>query len=130
MLTSSRPRGRWARKAIHVVYGHGGERVREALAGEGLDWALQAQQLGTGHAVLQAIPRVPDSHTALILYGDVPLLGRQTLAQLVALAGPRQVALLTMTVADPGGIRTDRARRPGAGGAHRGAEGCLGRSSV
>jgi bifunctional UDP-N-acetylglucosamine pyrophosphorylase/glucosamine-1-phosphate N-acetyltransferase len=90
-------------QAIHVVYGHGGERVREALAGEGLDWALQAQQLGTGHAVSQAIPRVPDSHMALILYGDVPLLGRQTLAQLVALAGPRQVALLTMTVADPSG---------------------------
>jgi bifunctional UDP-N-acetylglucosamine pyrophosphorylase/glucosamine-1-phosphate N-acetyltransferase len=89
--------------AIHVVYGHGGERVREALAGEALEWVLQAQQLGTGHAVLQAIPRVPDGHTALILYGDVPLLSQQTLAELVALAGPRQVALLTMTVDDPSG---------------------------
>ena len=89
--------------AIHVVYGHGGERVREALAGEPVEWTLQAQQLGTGHAVLQAIPKVPDEHTALILYGDVPLLGRQTLAELVALAGPRQVALLTMTVDDPTG---------------------------
>jgi bifunctional UDP-N-acetylglucosamine pyrophosphorylase/glucosamine-1-phosphate N-acetyltransferase len=89
--------------AIHIVYGHGGERVREALAGEALQWTLQAQQLGTGHAVLQAIPNVPDDHVALILYGDVPLLGHQTLAQLVALAGPRQVALLTMTVDDPTG---------------------------
>jgi bifunctional UDP-N-acetylglucosamine pyrophosphorylase/glucosamine-1-phosphate N-acetyltransferase len=93
--------------AIHVVYGHGGERVREAmsgqLAGEPVQWALQAQQLGTGHAVLQAIPGVPDDHLALVLYGDVPLLSRQTLAQLVALAGPRQVALLTMTVDDPTG---------------------------
>jgi bifunctional UDP-N-acetylglucosamine pyrophosphorylase/glucosamine-1-phosphate N-acetyltransferase len=89
--------------AVHVVYGHGGERVREALAAEAVEWALQAQQLGTGHAVLQAIPKVPDEHTALILYGDVPLLSRQTLAQLVALAGPRQVALLTMTVDDPSG---------------------------
>jgi bifunctional UDP-N-acetylglucosamine pyrophosphorylase/glucosamine-1-phosphate N-acetyltransferase len=89
--------------AIHVVYGHGGERVREALAAEALQWTLQAQQLGTGHAVLQAIPHVPDDHVALILYGDVPLLGRQTLMQLVALAGPRQVALLTMTVDDPTG---------------------------
>ncbi|HEV2444075.1 MAG TPA: bifunctional UDP-N-acetylglucosamine diphosphorylase/glucosamine-1-phosphate N-acetyltransferase GlmU [Steroidobacteraceae bacterium] len=89
--------------AIHVVYGHGGERVREALAAEGVEWTLQAQQLGTGHAVLQAIPKVPDDHVALILYGDVPLLSRQTLAQLVALAGPRQVALLTMTVDDPTG---------------------------
>ena len=89
--------------AIHVVYGHGGERVREALAGEPVEWALQAEQLGTGHAVLQAIPRVPDDHVVLILYGDVPLLGRQTLVELVALAGPRQVALLTMTVDDPTG---------------------------
>jgi bifunctional UDP-N-acetylglucosamine pyrophosphorylase / glucosamine-1-phosphate N-acetyltransferase len=89
--------------AIHVVYGHGGESVREALAGDAVAWTLQAQQLGTGHAVLQAIPRVPDDHMALILYGDVPLLGAQTLAQLVALAGPRQVALLTMTVDDPTG---------------------------
>ncbi|HEX5459394.1 MAG TPA: bifunctional UDP-N-acetylglucosamine diphosphorylase/glucosamine-1-phosphate N-acetyltransferase GlmU [Steroidobacteraceae bacterium] len=89
--------------AIHVVYGHGGERVREALAGAPVEWTLQAQQLGTGHAVLQAIPKVPDEHTTLILYGDVPLLGRQTLAELVALAGPREVALLTMTVDDPTG---------------------------
>lgn len=89
--------------AIHVVYGHGGERVREALAKEAVEWALQAQQLGTGHAVLQAIPNVPDDHVALILYGDVPLLSRQTLVQLVALAAPRQVALLTMTVDDPTG---------------------------
>ena len=89
--------------AVHVVYGHGGERVREALAGEPVEWTLQAQQLGTGHAVLQAIPKVPDDHVALILYGDVPLLGRETLAQLVAFTGPRQVALLTMTVDDPAG---------------------------
>ncbi len=89
--------------AIRVVYGHGGERVREVLAGEAVAWTLQAQQLGTGHAVLQAIPQVPADHVALILYGDVPLLGTQTLAQLVALAGPSQVALLTMTVDDPTG---------------------------
>lgn len=89
--------------AIHVVYGHGGECVREALADEPVTWTVQAKQLGTGHAVLQAIPHVPDDHVALILYGDVPLLSHQTLAQLVALAGPRQVALLTMTVDDPTG---------------------------
>jgi bifunctional UDP-N-acetylglucosamine pyrophosphorylase/glucosamine-1-phosphate N-acetyltransferase len=89
--------------AVHVVYGHGGERVREALAAEPVQWTLQAQQLGTGHAVLQAIPKVPDGHVALILYGDVPLLGRETLLGLVALAGPREVALLTMTLNDPTG---------------------------
>ncbi|HEX8756153.1 MAG TPA: bifunctional UDP-N-acetylglucosamine diphosphorylase/glucosamine-1-phosphate N-acetyltransferase GlmU [Steroidobacteraceae bacterium] len=103
--------------AIHVVYGHGGERVREALAGQPVQWTLQAQQLGTGHAVLQAIPKVPDDHVALILYGDVPLLDRETLAQLAALAGPGQVALLTMTVDDP----TDYGRvvRDGAGRVQR-----------
>lgn len=89
--------------AIHVVYGHGGERVREALSREAVDWTPQAEQLGTGHAVLQAVPKVPDNHIALILYGDVPLLGRETLLDLAALAGPRQVALLTMTVDDPTG---------------------------
>ena len=89
--------------AIHVVYGHGGERVREALAREQVQWTLQAQQLGTGHAVLQAVPKVPDDHVVLILYGDVPLLSRQTLLDLLAVAGPRQVALLTMIVSDPAG---------------------------
>jgi bifunctional UDP-N-acetylglucosamine pyrophosphorylase/glucosamine-1-phosphate N-acetyltransferase len=89
--------------AIHVVYGHGGERVREALASEQVQWTLQAQQLGTGHAVLQAVPKVPDDHVVVVLYGDVPLLGRQTLLDLIAVAGPRRVALLTMTVSDPAG---------------------------
>jgi bifunctional UDP-N-acetylglucosamine pyrophosphorylase / glucosamine-1-phosphate N-acetyltransferase len=90
-------------EAIHVVYGHGGERVREALAAERVEWTQQARQLGTGHAVLQAIPKVPDDHMALVLYGDTPLLDRQTLLDLVARAGPRQVALLTMTPDDPTG---------------------------
>lgn len=88
---------------IHVVYGHGGERVRQSLPAEPVHWTLQAQQLGTGHAVLQAIPQVADEHVVLVLYGDVPLLGRQTLADLVALAGERQLALLTMMVDDPSG---------------------------
>jgi bifunctional UDP-N-acetylglucosamine pyrophosphorylase/glucosamine-1-phosphate N-acetyltransferase len=103
--------------AIHVVYGHGGERVREALAKEPVQWTAQPQQLGTGHAVLQAIPKVPEDHVALILYGDVPLLGRQTLHDLAALAGPRQVALLTMTVNDPAGY--GRIVRDGQGGVQR-----------
>lgn len=89
--------------AIHVVYGHGGERVREALAKENVEWTLQAQQLGTGHAVQQAIPKVPDEHRVLILYGDVPLLGRATLERLVAATQGEDVALLTMTPDDPTG---------------------------
>src|SRR5512134_1824728 len=58
---------------IHVVYGHGGERVRETLSQAPVTWALQAEQLGTGHAVQQAMPGVPDDHLVLVLYGDVPL---------------------------------------------------------
>jgi len=103
--------------AVHVVYGHGGERVREALAKEAVEWTLQAQQLGTGHAVLQAIAKVPDGHLTLVLYGDVPLLSRETLRDLLALAGPRQVALLTMTLNDPSGY--GRIVRDGQGGVAR-----------
>lgn len=89
--------------AIHVVYGHGGERVREALAGEAVDWTLQAEQLGTGHAVMQVAPKLPDDHLLLILYGDVPLNRRATLEQLVALAGPKALGLLTMVLDEPAG---------------------------
>jgi bifunctional UDP-N-acetylglucosamine pyrophosphorylase / glucosamine-1-phosphate N-acetyltransferase len=83
--------------AIHVVYGHGGERVREVFAAEQLSWALQADRLGTGHALLQVMPQIPGNHIVLVLYGDVPLITRETLEGLLALAGKRQVALLTMT---------------------------------
>ena len=54
--------------AVHIVYGHGGEQVRQALAAEPVNWVLQAQQLGTGHAVAQAMPAIPDDHDVLILY--------------------------------------------------------------
>src|SRR5215469_16357526 len=83
-------------EAIHVVYGHGGERVREALAHEQLSWTLQAEQLGTGHALRQAMPQIPDDHQVLVLYGDVPLISHATLAQLLGLAGPHGVCLLTV----------------------------------
>ncbi|HSY07443.1 MAG TPA: bifunctional UDP-N-acetylglucosamine diphosphorylase/glucosamine-1-phosphate N-acetyltransferase GlmU [Steroidobacteraceae bacterium] len=89
--------------AIHVVYGHGAEQVREAFKGEALSWVLQERQLGTGHAVLQALPRIPDGHTVLVLYGDVPLIRRETLEGLLKLAGPKTLAVLTVMLADPGG---------------------------
>ncbi len=89
--------------AIHVVYGHGGERVREAFAGESVEWTLQAEQLGTGHAVMQVAPKLPDDHVVLILSGDVPLNQRATLEQLVGLAGPKTFGLLTMVLDDPAG---------------------------
>jgi len=89
--------------AVHVVYGHGGDRVREALQEERVSWMLQAQRLGTGHATMQAMPNVPDDHLTLVLYGDVPLVSGRTLAELLALAGPKQISLLTMVLDDPTG---------------------------
>ena len=94
-----------------VVYGHGGEHVREALSAADLAWAKQEPQLGTGHAVLQALPAlgaVPSAPTfadslTLILYGDVPLTRIDTLQALLAVAGVDRLALLTANVADPHG---------------------------
>jgi bifunctional UDP-N-acetylglucosamine pyrophosphorylase / glucosamine-1-phosphate N-acetyltransferase len=88
---------------IQVVYGHGGERVREALKNEKVSWVLQAEQLGTGHAVLQAAPEIPPDRMVLVLYGDVPLIRRSTLEELLKLAGPKAMSLLTMNMDDPTG---------------------------
>src|SRR3990172_5895652 len=63
---------------VHIVYGHGGERVRDALKHLKADWVEQARQLGTGHAVMQALPKAKATDTVLILYGDVPLITHST----------------------------------------------------
>src|SRR5882757_6300377 len=89
--------------ATYVVYGHGGDRVLESLKGEPVSWALQAERLGTGHAVMQATPNIPDDHVVLVLYGDVPLISHATLAELLTLCGPKQISLLTMLLPDPSG---------------------------
>jgi len=89
--------------AIHVVYGHGGEQVQEAFAGQGLDWVLQAEQKGTGHAVQQVIPLVDQGDTLLILCGDVPLVQAATLQPLVAAAADGALAVLTTRLEDPTG---------------------------
>jgi bifunctional UDP-N-acetylglucosamine pyrophosphorylase/glucosamine-1-phosphate N-acetyltransferase len=100
--------------SIHVVYGHGGERVREALGTEPVSWTEQAQQLGTGHAVLQVAPQLSDDALILILYGDVPLITRETLEKLIALASARELGLLTVQLDDPTGygrvVRDSRGR--------------------
>ena len=88
---------------IHVVYGHGGDAVRLAVRAENLRWVLQAEQRGTGHAVQQSLPGIPDEHTVLVLYGDVPLIRTDTLRKLLALAGPMSMALLTAKFDDPDG---------------------------
>ena len=88
--------------AIHVVYGHGGEQVRAAFAADtDLHWSEQQQRLGTGHAVAQAMPAVPDAARVLVLYGDVPLIRPQTLQTLLAAEGP--LAVLAAELADPTG---------------------------
>jgi bifunctional UDP-N-acetylglucosamine pyrophosphorylase/glucosamine-1-phosphate N-acetyltransferase len=88
--------------AIHVVYGHGGDAVREAFADQpDLLWAEQARQLGTGHAVQQAMPQVPDAAIVLVLYGDVPLIRADTLRHL--LSQPGRLAVLVAEVANPTG---------------------------
>jgi bifunctional UDP-N-acetylglucosamine pyrophosphorylase / glucosamine-1-phosphate N-acetyltransferase len=90
--------------AIHVVYGHGGEAVREAFAADAdLKWALQAEQLGTGHAVMQAMPAIPDDHRVLVLCGDVPLIKPETLERLAGGGARNKLALLTARVDDATG---------------------------
>jgi bifunctional UDP-N-acetylglucosamine pyrophosphorylase / glucosamine-1-phosphate N-acetyltransferase len=88
--------------AIHVVVGHGSEQVQQALAQYNINWVLQDQQLGTGHAVMQALPAISGASVVLVLYGDVPLTRLSTLQQLVQQAqeGP---ALLTAMLANPQG---------------------------
>ena len=88
---------------VHVVYGHGGEQVRQAVRVPNLRWVLQAKQLGTGHAVQMAMPGVPDTHTVLVLYGDVPLIRTETLRALLALATPTSLGLLTARFDDATG---------------------------
>ena len=103
--------------AIHVVYGHGGEQVRAALADQGLHWVLQAEQHGTGHAVAQAMPAIPDDHVVLVLYGDVPLIEAATLRDLLARAGERAIALLSVMLDDASGY--GRVLRDKAGNVYR-----------
>jgi len=87
---------------IHVVYGHRGEAVRAAFADQAdLVWAEQKQQLGTGHAVQQAMPNVPTDARVLVLYGDVPLITPETLQRLLAASG--RIAVLVADLEDPTG---------------------------
>jgi len=88
---------------IVVVYGHGSEAVRRAIEGEDLRWALQEPQLGTGHAVMQALPHLDLAAPTLVLYGDVPLIGCDTLAGLLAVAGADRLGLLTVELPNPEG---------------------------
>jgi bifunctional UDP-N-acetylglucosamine pyrophosphorylase/glucosamine-1-phosphate N-acetyltransferase len=87
---------------IHVVIGHGADAVRERLAADDLNFVLQDKQLGTGHAVAQAVPFI-ESDTVLILYGDVPLIEVETLQRLLKKVAAKQLGLLTVELDDPTG---------------------------
>lgn len=88
---------------IHTVIGHGAEQVRTATAQSDLSWVLQEQQLGTGHAVAQALPQLPDDASVLVLYGDVPLTRRETLENLISQVSEQSLALLTVNLDNPDG---------------------------
>lgn len=88
---------------ITMVYGHGGEQLKEALAANKVNWALQAEQKGTGHAVKVANEFMPDDQTILILYGDVPLIQTETLERLLAVKPEKGIALLTVKLDNPTG---------------------------
>src|SRR5690606_9127619 len=88
---------------IMVIVGHGAELVEERMAASDVSFILQAQQLGTGHAVQQALPQLRDDVTVLILYGDVPLTRAETLQKLIAGVSGSQMGLLTVNMQNPTG---------------------------
>jgi bifunctional UDP-N-acetylglucosamine pyrophosphorylase / glucosamine-1-phosphate N-acetyltransferase len=97
---------------ILCVYGHGGTQVREAFSEKSISWVHQTEQKGTGHAVAQTLPHIPDDHQVLVLYGDVPLIQTETLQNLINLSNDQNIAILTVTLENPTGygriIRDER----------------------
>jgi bifunctional UDP-N-acetylglucosamine pyrophosphorylase/glucosamine-1-phosphate N-acetyltransferase len=89
---------------VNIIYGHGGEMLKEALQHNELNWCLQAEQLGTGHAVQQAVPNISDNEDVLILVGDAPLIKQHTLEQLLEVKKQADLALLTVNLDDPTGM--------------------------
>ena len=90
-------------QALHIVIGHGADRVRNGVSAERVSWVLQAEQLGTGHAVQQTVPGLAQTGTTLILYGDVPLIGQRSLRLLLDAVAAGAVGLLTVDLAEPAG---------------------------
>ncbi|MCW8920923.1 MAG: bifunctional UDP-N-acetylglucosamine diphosphorylase/glucosamine-1-phosphate N-acetyltransferase GlmU, partial [Sedimenticola sp.] len=88
---------------VAVVYGHGGELVQQKITDGSLIWAEQAEQLGTGHAVEQAMFAMADMDRVLVLYGDVPLTSTETLNNLIKRSAETSLSLLTVTLENPSG---------------------------
>jgi bifunctional UDP-N-acetylglucosamine pyrophosphorylase / glucosamine-1-phosphate N-acetyltransferase len=108
---------RLAPRRLCVVVGHGAQAVRDRLGDAPVSWAVQEQQLGTGHAVVQALPQLESEGTVLVLYGDVPLIAEGTLRALVDAAAAGHLALLTQELGEPRGY--GRIVRNGAGRVER-----------
>ena len=89
-------------EALNIIYGHGGEQVQQQINEPDINWVHQTEQLGTGHAVLQVTDQLKDKQLVLILYGDVPLIHLDTLADLLQLATDG-ISLLTVHLDDPAG---------------------------
>ena len=88
---------------LAVVYGHGGEQVKQVIQEEGIVWVLQAEQLGTGHAVAQAIDLAPDEAIVLVAYADTPLIRAETLERLILSLDQAALSVLTCKPANPTG---------------------------
>lgn len=88
---------------IHVVVGHGADQVKNAIRHPGINWVLQAEQNGTGHAVAQALPSIHPEANVAVMYADVPLLAVETLRALLSGLGEKRLALLTAKLDDPTG---------------------------
>lgn len=88
---------------VHLVYGHGGDLLKQTLKDGNLNWVLQAEQLGTGHAMQQAAPFFGDDEDILMLYGDVPLISTDTLRRLREAKPQGGIGLLTVKLDDPTG---------------------------
>jgi bifunctional UDP-N-acetylglucosamine pyrophosphorylase/glucosamine-1-phosphate N-acetyltransferase len=90
--------------AVHIVIGHEAELIRKSLEGQAVNFVLQEQQLGTAHAVHQALPLLEKDVMALVLYGDVPLIQAETLLKLLAPLDADSMGVLTCHVDDPTGL--------------------------
>lgn len=88
---------------VHLIYGHGGELMRECLANESVNWVFQAEQLGTGHAMQQAMPFFRDDENVLMVYGDGPMITPETLQKLIDAKPENGIAVLTVVLDNPTG---------------------------
>ncbi|KAA8732402.1 UDP-N-acetylglucosamine diphosphorylase/glucosamine-1-phosphate N-acetyltransferase [Acinetobacter qingfengensis] len=88
---------------IITIYGHGGELVKQTFSKQNIDWVEQAEQLGTGHAVQMTLPILPQEGLSLILYGDVPLVSKNTLQRLLDASTASGIGMITLNVENPTG---------------------------